>query len=74
MSLKTAYSSVFHALTDIAEVCPSMPVSNTWPEHGCSALMRVKARMKDRLSVDMLQFLLMVSINGPELAHLNAKH
>jgi len=68
MSLKTAYSSVFHALTNIAEVCPSMPVSNTWPENGCSALKRVKTRMENRLSVDMLQFLLMVSINGPELA------
>lgn len=68
MSLKTAYSSVFHALTDIAEVCPSMPVSNTWPEYGCSALKRVKTRMKNRLRVDILQFLLMVSINGQELA------
>ena len=67
ISLKTTYSSVFPALANIAEVCLSMPVSNAWPERGCSALKRIKTRLRNRLSVDMLQSLLIISINGPEL-------
>ena len=57
ISLKTAYSSVFPALANIAEVCLSMPVSNAWPERGCSALKRIKTRLRNRLGVDMLQSL-----------------
>ena len=67
ISLKTSYSMVFHALTNIAEVCLSMPVSNAWPERGCSALKRIKTRLRNRLSVDMLQALLMITINGPKV-------
>ena len=67
ISLKTAYSSVFPALANIAEVCLSMPVSNAWPERGCSALKRIKTRLRNRLGVDMLQALLMIAINGPQV-------
>ena len=67
ISLKTAYSSVFPALANIAEVCLSMPVSNAWPERGCSALKRIKTRLRYRLGVDMLQALLMIAINGPQV-------
>ena len=45
MKLQTSYSLVFPALVHIAEVCLSMPVSNAWPERGCSALKRVKTRL-----------------------------
>lgn len=55
ISLKTGYSSVFPALANITEVCLSMPVSNAWPERGCSALKRIKTRLRNRLGVDMLQ-------------------
>ena len=58
---------VFPALTNIAEVCLSMPVSNAWPERGCSALKRIKTRLRNRLSVDMLQALLMITINGTKV-------
>ena len=44
-----------------------MPVSNAWPERGCSALKRVKTRLRSRLSVEMLQTLLAISINGPNV-------
>ncbi|XP_078383836.1 uncharacterized protein LOC144666311 [Oculina patagonica] len=67
ISLKTSYSIVFPALTNIAEVCLSMPVSNAWPERGGSALKRIKTRLRNRLNVTMLQSLLMVSINGPKV-------
>ena len=46
ISLKTAYSTVFPAFANIAEVCLSMPVSNAWPERGCSALKRIKTRLR----------------------------
>ena len=67
VALKTSYSLVFPALVPIAEVCLSMPVSNAWPERGCSALKRVKTRLRSRLNVDMLQSLLAITINGPEV-------
>lgn len=44
-----------------------MPVSNAWPERGCSALKRIKTRLRNRLGVYMLQALLMIAINGPPL-------
>ena len=67
MKLQTSYSLVFPALVHIAEVCLSMPVSNAWPERGCSALKRVKTRLRSRLSVEMLQTLFAISINGPNV-------
>ena len=42
-------------------------VSNAWPERGCSALKRVKTRLRSRLSVEMLQTLLAISINDPNV-------
>ena len=67
MKLQTSYSLVFPALVHIAEVCLSMTVSNAWPERGCSALKCVKTRLRSRLSVEMLQTLLAISINGPNV-------
>ena len=67
MKLQTSYSLVFPALVPIAEVCLSMPVSNAWPERGCSAVKRVKTRLRSRLSVEMLQTLLAITINGPRV-------
>ena len=45
----------------------SIPFSNAWPEHGGSALKRIKTRLRSRLQNDMLQALMQVSINGPPL-------
>jgi len=67
ISLKTAYSTVFPALANITEICLSMPVSNAWPERGCSAIKHIKTRLRNRLGVDMLQVLLMIAINGPQV-------
>ena len=44
-----------------------MPVSNAWPERGCSAVKRIKTRLRKRLSVEMLQTLLAITINGPRV-------
>ena len=67
MKLQTAYSFVFPALVHIAEVSLSMPVLNAWPEHGCNGVNRVKTRLRSRLSVEMLQTLLAITINGPRV-------
>ena len=73
MKLQTSYSLVFPALVHIAEVCLSMPVSNAWPEHGCSAPKSVKTRLRSRLSVEMLQTLLAITINGPNVGTLECE-
>ena len=67
MKLQPSFSPVFPALVTIAEVCLSMPVLNAWPERGCSALKRVKTRLRSRLSVEMLQTLLAKTINCPKV-------
>ena len=58
---------IFPALVYIAEVCLSMPVSNAWPERGYSASKRVKTRLRSRLREEMLQTLLLITINGPKV-------
>ena len=54
-------------LTQLAECCRSLPVSNTWPEREASALKRVKTRLRSRLSNSMLHSLMQMSINGPPI-------
>ena len=51
-------------LSSIAEAILVVPVSNAWPERGASCLKRIKSRMRSRLSNNMLNALLSVSING----------
>ena len=68
ISLKTAYSTVF------PEVCSSMPVANAWLETGCSALKRIKTRLRNRLGVDMLQTRLRLLSMAPRLECLKARH
>ena len=54
-------------LTQLAECCLSLPVSNAWPERGASALKRIKKRLRSRLSNSMPQSLMQMSINGPPI-------
>ena len=54
-------------LTQLAECCLSLPVSNAWPERGTSALKRIKTRLRSRLSNSMLQSLMQISINEPPI-------
>ena len=72
ISLKTAYSTVFPAIANIAEVCLSVSLSNAWPERGCSALKHSKTRLRNRLGADMLQ-VLMIAINGPQVGTPESK-
>ena len=54
-------------LTQLAECCLSLPVSNAWPERGASALKHIKTRLRSRLSNSILQSLMQMSINGPPI-------
>ena len=65
MTRQPSFCHFFPLLFSLAERCLSIPVSNSWPERGASALKRVKPRLRNRLKNDMLQALLQVSINGP---------
>ena len=54
------------------------PVSNAWPERSTSAIKRIKSRLRSIMCDDMLNCLLMISINGPvpgaEAADKEKKH
>lgn len=59
------YKQFFPKLTFIAEVAASLPVTNAWPERGASSLKNIKTIHRNRVSNDMLEALLQVTINGP---------
>ena len=59
------YEDTYSGLLMVAEAAWTMPLSNCWPERGGSAIKRTKTRMRSRLTDDMLNALMHVSINGP---------
>lgn len=50
----------------MAEVGLSLPCSNAWPERGGSVINITKTKFRNRLSNQMLNALMHVSINAPE--------
>ena len=55
-------------LIRLAEVCMFLPVSNGWPEQGPSAEKKgLKTRLRSSLKGDMLESLMHISINRPEV-------
>ena len=69
--MRSTYQHFFPEMLRIAEVCLSLPVSNAWPERGASAIKRIKTRMRSTIK-DMLEALMQISINGPELKELES--
>lgn len=59
--------ALFPLLSSIAEAILTLPISNAWPERGASSIKRVKTRLRSRLSNKMLESLLYISINGPDV-------
>ena len=55
MLKQLSYRHFYPLLSNLAECCLSIPISNAWPERGASALKRIKARLRSRLQNDMLQ-------------------
>lgn len=67
LSNQSTYSHFVPELLCLAEVCMSLPVSNSWPERGASAVKRLKTRLRSSLKGDMLESLMHITINGPEV-------
>ena len=67
MKMRATFQYLFPLLLEMAELCLSIPVSSAWPERGASCVKRVKTRVRSRLKNDMLESLLHISINGPEV-------
>ncbi|XP_071146049.1 zinc finger protein 862-like [Mytilus edulis] len=60
------YKHVCPHLANIAEIVLTVPVSNAWPERGCSKVKIIKTDLRNRLKNDVLNGLMMISINGPQ--------
>ncbi len=58
-----AYPLIRH----VAQVALTIPVTNAWPERGASLVKLVKTRLRSRMNNDLLNSLLHIHINGPEL-------
>ena len=70
----SAYTKLMPAIVQIAEVALSMPVSNAWPERGASTVKQIKTRLRGSLENRMLNSLMHISINGPDLHTPEANH
>ena len=59
-------------IVEPAQICLTQPLSNAVVERGCSAVKRVKTRLRNSLKNDMLASLLHITINGPENVNFNS--
>ena len=57
----------FDKVVQLAKIACVTPVTNAWPERGESAVKRIKSRTTSTLRNDLLNALLQISINGPEM-------
>ncbi|RMX61474.1 hypothetical protein pdam_00003590 [Pocillopora damicornis] len=58
--MQLTYQHLCPCLLELAEVCLSLPVSNAWPE--------LKTCLHSTLKNDMLEALMHVAINGPDVS------
>ena len=65
VSQKHEFKYMCPILTNIAEIVLTVPVSNAWPERGASKVKLIKTDLRNRLKNDVLNGLMMLSINGP---------
>jgi hypothetical protein len=54
-------------LTKVVELILTLPVSNAWPERGASNVKIIKTDLRNIFKNDMLNGLLHVAFNGPDL-------
>lgn len=67
LQMRCALGSLYPCISKIAEVTLALPVSNAWPERGASKIKLIKSRLRSPLKNDLLNSLLQISINGPDL-------
>ena len=57
----------FGKVVQLAKTAYITPVTNAWPERDASAVKRIKSRTRCTMRNDLLNALLQISINGPEM-------
>ena len=57
----------FDKVVQLTKIACSAPVTNAWPETGASAVKRIKPHTRSTMRNDLLNALLQISINGPEM-------
>ena len=57
----------FGKVVQLAKIACITPVTNAWSERGASAVKRIKSRTRSTMRNDLLNALLQISINGPEM-------
>ena len=57
----------FGKVVQLAKIGCITPVTNAWPERVASAIKRIKSRTRSTTSIDLLNALLQISINGPRM-------
>lgn len=67
MKQRSTFTSLLPLLMKIVETALTMPISNAWPERGASRVKLIKTRLRSRMTNDMLEGLLNISINGSEV-------
>ena len=67
LQMRCALGSLYPCISKIAEVALTLPVSNAWPKRGTSKIKLIKSRLRSRLKNDLLNSLLQISINGPDV-------
>ena len=63
----------FSLIIKYAKIAITIPVTNAWPERGASAVKRIKNRLRGTMKMDLLNALLMISMNGPINSSKEAK-
>ena len=63
----TRYSESFSLLMDVADAVMVTNMGNNWPERGASCMRGVKTKTRSSLGQPMLNALMHISINGPEI-------
>ena len=63
----TKYRESFSLLIDVAEVVMVTNMENSWPERGASCMRRVKTKIRSSLGQPVLNALMHMGINGPEI-------
>lgn len=67
MQMRSAFGPLYPCISMIAEIALALPVSNAWPERGASKIKLIKNRLRSRLKNDLLNSLLQISLNGPQV-------
>ncbi|XP_062606711.1 uncharacterized protein LOC134268468 [Saccostrea cucullata] len=67
MKHKNEYNYMCPYLTKVVQLILTMSLSNAWPERGASKVKIIKTDLRNRLKNDMLNGLLHIAVNCPEL-------